>query len=482
MSVLQSLRLRWAKVLFGLVLPLSLAVESWAADAHAGTRILLLEFGGRASDVLRDKVKQSLEEDGNTVVLAEQSAQGQSRSDLARLAKNQRADVIVDGVARRQGAKAWLVSLRVLKAETGASVGGWIRFKNSWLPGLTKDLLDKSASKLSKSLNRATKGKRGSAGIPDDDDAADAPDGADLGGDDAAEAAEEKPQRAHSRAAAAAAKPAEESNDSSSSESSSGDSSYDAEAGAVVDKATDEDESGESSRIRGAISARAGMVHRKLDFSDDIYDRLRKQDANIWVYQLQGELYPFDAPIGDKLGVIARYEGSFSGNVRDADFGGNFSVIYHELFGGLRARYPLGANTVGFELTVGNLKAGLDDPSHRSLMPEVSYTQLRSALDFDLALGPVHAIAAAGFRLPLGYGEIKDTEWFPRVGGYGVEATGTLEYALGRSVSLDLTGSLRRYLLEMNSTPNDARTGTSEVAGGAVDLYTALYLGMTFRL
>lgn len=472
MNVVRNFQLRWARAWLGLVLPLCLAVQSWAADAHAGTRILLLEFGGRASDVLRDKVKQSLEEDGNTVVLAEQSAKGQSKSDIARLARNQRADVVVDGVARRQGMKSWLVSLRVLKADTGASVGGWVRFKNSWLPGLTKDLLESSASKLAKSLNRATKGKHGAASAPDADDVVDAPDSADPGADDAADAADERPQRA-----SAAAAPAEES-----SEASSGDSSYDAEAGAVVDKATDEDAAGDSSRIRGAISARAGMVHRKLDFSDDIYDRLRKQDANIWVYQLQGELYPFDAPIGDKLGVIARYEGSFSGNVRDADFGGNFSVIYHELFGGLRARYPLGANTVGFELTVGNLRAGLDDPSHRSNMPEVSYTQLRSALDFDLALGPVHAIVAGGFRLPLGYGEIKEKDWFPRVGGYGVEATGTLEYALGRSVSLDLTGSLRRYLLEMNSTPADAMAGQSEVAGGAVDLYTALYLGMTFRL
>ncbi|HEU4582368.1 MAG TPA: hypothetical protein VFS67_29125 [Polyangiaceae bacterium] len=472
--MLLGLRLRWAKALFGFVLPLCLAVESWAADAHAGTRILLLEFGGRASDVLREKVKQSLEEDGNTVVLAEQSAQGQSRSELARLAKNQRADVIVDGVARRQGMKSWLVSLRVLKASTGASVGGWVRFKNSWLPGLTKDLLENSASKLSKSLSRATKGKRSSASS--DDDVADPPESAEPAGDDTADALEERPRRA-----SAAAAPVEESSESSSEESSS-DASYDAEAGAVVDKASDEEEGSDSGRIRGAIGARAGMVHRKLDFSDDIYDRLRKQDANIWVYQLQGELYPFDAPIGDKLGVIARYEGSFSGNVRDADFGGNFSVIYHELFGGLRARYPLGANAVGFELTVGNLRAGLDDPSHRSNMPEVSYTQLRSALDFDLALGPVHAIVAAGFRLPLGYGEIKEKDWFPRVGGYGVEATGTLEYALGKSVSLDLTGSLRRYLLEMNSTPQDAMAGRSEVAGGAVDLYTALYLGMTFRL
>jgi hypothetical protein len=56
------------------------------------------------------------------------------------------------------------------------------------------------------------------------------------------------------------------------------------------------------------------------------------------------------------------------------------------------------------------------------------------------------------------------------------------EYPLSRSVSLELTGGLRRYLLEMNSEPEDAMGGVAEVAGGAVDLYLAGYFGMSFRL
>jgi len=115
-------------------------------------------------------------------------------------------------------------------------------------------------------------------------------------------------------------------------------------------------------------------------------------------------------------------------------------------------------------------------------MPEVSYTQLRSSLDGNFALGPVHALLSAAFRLPLGYGEIKKDDWFPRVGGYGVEASGGFEYPVSRAVSLELTGSLRRYLLEMNSEPQDAMNGVSEVAGGAVDLYKSAYFGMTFRM
>jgi hypothetical protein len=112
----------------------------------------------------------------------------------------------------------------------------------------------------------------------------------------------------------------------------------------------------------------------------------------------------------------------------------------------------------------------------------MSYTLLRSALDFRLDLGRLRAVGSAGFRLPLGYGQISQAEWFPRLGGYGFEASGGLEYPLSRGVSLELMGDLRRYLLEMNSEPEDALGGVAEVAGGAVDLYLGGYFGMSFRL
>jgi len=467
--VLPGYSARCCKTLLCIALPLCLAVSSWAAQAQAaGVRILMLEFGGRKSDVLRDKVVKSLEEAGNTVVLAEQSSEGATKAELSRLAKRSNADVIVDGRVQRPSMRAWSVSLRVLDAEHGRKVGQEIRFHNSWLPGLTKELLDRSASRLARSINRASRGgssARGSSdvGSADDDDN-------DPGAPGADEPASEEPDKSP-----------DESRDEAAGSQKSADSLFDAEPGAVADQPTEEPEAAPS-RIRGALKARAGVVHRRFDFSDDIYDRLRKQGANIWVYQLQAEVYPFEQPVGDRLGVIARYEGTFSGNVRDSDFGGNFAVVYHELFGGLRGRYPLGGNAIGFDLTFGSMRAGLEDPAHRSNMPEVSYTLLRSSLDGDFALGPLHVNASVGFRLPLGYGEIKETEWFPRVGGYGVEATAGLEYMLSRGVSLELSGSMRRYLLEMNSQPQDAINGVSEVAGGAVDLYTSGYFGMIFRL
>jgi hypothetical protein len=464
MSGSSCLRARWSRSVLALALLLWLAVGSWAADAHAGARILLLEFGGRKPEVLREKVARSLEDAGNTVVLAERTSQGASKTQLSRLAKSENADALVDGRVVRQSMRQWTVSLRVLDADTGRKVGQEVRFRNSWLPGLAKDLLDESGTKLSKSIARAAKGST-SRGRADDS--------ADDGNLDGTPPAADEP------ASDEPEPPAEESAAPAADESADG--AFEADPGSIDDKATSEDDEGPS-RIVGAISARAGIIHRTFDFSDDIYDRLRKQDANIWVYQVQAEVYPFEQPIGDRLGVIARYEGVLSGNVRDSDFGGNFAVIFQEVFGGVRARYPLGTNMLGFDLTFGRMRAGLEDPSHRTNMPEVSYTQLRSSLDGNFVLGPVHALVSAGFRLPLGYGEIKKADWFPRVGGYGVEAAGGLEYPLSRAVSLELSGSLRRYLLEMNSEPQDAMKGLSEVAGGAVDLYMSGYFGMTFRM
>jgi hypothetical protein len=223
-------------------------------------------------------------------------------------------------------------------------------------------------------------------------------------------------------------------------------------------------------------------VHRSLDFSDDIYDRLRRQQANIWVYQAEGELYPFERPIGERLGVIASYESVFSGTVRDTDFSANYPVIFQEFFGGIRARHPLGPHVLGFDLTFGRMRSGLEDTGGEANIPDIEYTLLRSSLDFSLELGPVRAVGSAGFRLPLGYGEVSDAEWFPRIGGYGFEASGGAVYPLSKGVSLELTGTVRRFLLEMNSEPEDAIGGVAEVAGGAVDLYLAGYFGMSFRL
>jgi hypothetical protein len=370
--------------------------------------------------------------------------------------------VIVNGRVRRHSMRSWSVTLTVHDADGGARVGKDVRFKNSWLPGLSKELVDRSSKKLAASIKRA--------GPASESRASDAAWSADDNGDSEAPAepmSSEEPSAAEIVAAV---------------EGGGEDDLFEVDPGVIADDGPEANTSAKSSGISGGVGVRAGMVHRSLDFSDDIYQRLRTQTANIWVYQVSAEVYPFEQPVGDKLGIIASYQGVFSGNVKDSDFGGSFPVVFSELFGGLRGRYPVGAHRVGLDLTFGQMRSGLEDPEGRADIPEISYTVLRTSLDVDFNLGAVHALASAGFRLPLGYGQASTADWFPRIGGYGIEASGGLEYPLSKNVSLAVTGELRRYLLEMNSEPEDARVGRAEVAGGAVDLYSAVYFGMTFRL
>jgi hypothetical protein len=451
--------IRWARwwasvVALGLTLCL-------AQKAYAASRVLLLEFSGRKGDVLREKVAQSLEDGGYTVVLGTSTSQGASKADLARLAKSAKADVLVAGRVRRHSMRSWSVTLTVHDADGGGRVGKDVRFKNSWLPGLSKELVDLSSKKLNASIKRAgpSSASRGAADESEDEPSEpEAP---------AEPMSSEEPSAAEVVAAV---------------EAGGEDDLFEVDPSVIADDGPDAKAGSESSGISGGIGVRAGIVHRSLDFSDDIYQRLRTQTANIWVYQVAAEVYPFEQPVGDKLGIIASYQGVFSGNVKDSDFGGSFPVVFSELFGGLRGRYPVGQHRVGLDLTFGQMRSGLDDPEKRADIPEITYTVLRTSLDVDLDLGVVRALASAGFRLPLGYGQASTADWFPRIGGYGIEVSGGLEYPFSKHVSLAVTGELRRYLLEMNSEPEDARVGVAEVAGGAVDLYSALYFGMAFRL
>jgi hypothetical protein len=116
-------------------------------------------------------------------------------------------------------------------------------------------------------------------------------------------------------------------------------------------------------------------------------------------------------------------------------------------------------------------------------VPGFSYTSLRAALDVDLHFGSLALRGSLGYRLPIGgYGEVSEAGWFPRMEGYGTEGSLGGEYRISKEVGFEVSANLRRYLLQMNSRPEDARQGTSAVAGGAVDLYLGGYFGLNITL
>jgi hypothetical protein len=447
----------WARWLYSAVI--GLTALCGVSEAHAGSRIVLLQFSGRKAEVLREKVAESLERAGHSVVRSKSSSRGVSSARIRKVAKGADADAVVTGRVRRQSMRSWTLDLSVNEPDGGARLGKEIKFKSTWLPGLTKELTD-NVSKRVEAVLKVDEPVKVAQAVEVWD--------ADSGAMKAAEILASADEAATDPAPAI--------------EANADGGLFEVDPGVLSDRGARPAASFEDEGMVVRLRARAGLVHRSLDFSDDIYNRLRRQQANIWVYQAEGELYPFERPIGERLGVIASYESVFSGTVRDTDFSANYPVIFQEFFGGIRARHPLGPHVLGFDLTFGRMRSGLEDTGGEANIPDVEYTLLRSSLDFSLALGPVRAVGSAGFRLPLGYGEVSDAGWFPRIGGYGFEASAGGVYPLSKGVSLELTGSVRRFLLEMNSEPEDAIGGVAEVAGGAVDLYLAGYFGMSFRL
>jgi hypothetical protein len=109
------------------------------SDAEA-ERIVLLQFTGRKASVLRDKVADSLERAGHTVVRSKASSRGMSPRTVKRIGK--KADAVVGGQVLRAREGEWTIALSVNDPKKGTRLGDKIEFTSEWLPGLTKDLSD----------------------------------------------------------------------------------------------------------------------------------------------------------------------------------------------------------------------------------------------------------------------------------------------------------------------------------------------------
>ncbi len=232
------------------------------------------------------------------------------------------------------------------------------------------------------------------------------------------------------------------------------------------------------------LHGRGGFVRRSLGFQQDLYNRLRSLQANLLVYRLDAAAYPAIGalPFGGNIGLIGGYERAFSGTVHDANFPDAYAASHYEWYAGLRSQHPVRGHLVGFDLALGHLASGLQDGNGASGTPDVSYSDVRASLDTTLNFGRITASGAVGFRVPLGYGEMSDADWFPHIGGYGLESRVGGSYLVAPGISAELSMSWRHFVLEMNSQPEDGAEGVAEVAGGAVDSYLGAYAGFCFAL
>jgi hypothetical protein len=428
-----------------------LSILLGASDAHA-ERIVLLQFSGRKASAVREKVALSLKRAGHTVIRSGLSSRGIRPKTVKRVGK--KADAVLGGrVESSRNGRDWKAMLSVRDAKTGTPFGEELEFSGDSLKELNQEVADNVAQRVETSLT----GSEPQAPAPAEAEPVPEP---------VAEAPDLKAKVAVSPEAGLENENADEGHGSDAEVEDAGEN-----AGASSGK-----------RTIARLTGRAGYVRRDFDFHEDIYNHLRTQLSNIWVYRAQGEVYPFGSSLGERLGFVASYEGKLAGSVDDLDFQVEYPVLHSELFAGIRSRHPMGGHQLSGDLGFGWMEAGLDDANGAAGIPDTNYTFLRASVDYALKLGAFDVSAALGARLPLGYGEIGETRWFPRVGGYGFEAGLGVGYPLSPRWSLEAAGSLRRYVLNMNSEPEDALTGASEVAAGAVDLFASVYLGVVVAL
>jgi hypothetical protein len=492
------------------------AALSFGADAHAA-RVTLGQFDGPRSQQLKWRVSGALKRGGHDVVLLRAPKPSAPKSRFRSIAEKYQLDAFITASASASRDDSWTLTLS-LRGANGEELSQTITLRGSSLSDLVEEIRGNAAGRLDEVLGggsgsvdgdqpRRIAGARGRAG----DDEEEAPRAAgkgrrvsaaaggvvDLDADEegsarpASKKGGSKGLSAKRPSKAADSEASEEwnadgdsagSTDESSSEASSGEPEA-SESSTPEDEGSSEDDSaGDAAKMPWVkLGVRAGFVSRSLSYEQDIYQRLRSQDTGAGVYRLDAAAYVFARSVRQYFALIGSYEGAMFGDVQDADLDTSFGVRYSELQGGLRARYPIGNNEIGAQLTFGSMLAGLDD-NDQAGVPDYNYTFARVAADGTWRFGKLGATALLGLRLPTGYGEVGTEQWFPRVGGYGIEGSLGLEYRISDMISVDASGSLRRYVLDMDSRPQDAQLGVSEVAAGAVDLYLSGYVGVTFSL
>lgn len=262
------------------------------------------------------------------------------------------------------------------------------------------------------------------------------------------------------------------------------DASLDAVEQTPADNGVDDSDGPDTEQVPVAIAKiQAGLLRRTLSYVDDLYGRLRAPTTNGWVYRADAAFFPFAKPLKSRLALVGSYEGALTGAVVDDRSEQTYDVKFSEVAGGLRYRQPLGAHELGLRASVGHLSSGLDDPQGLSGVPEFSYTYITPSVDVDLRFGDVSLQAELGYRHSVGdFGEAGRAPWFPHMEGYGFDTKLGFEYRFSKQVAFVLSGALRRFVLDMNSVPDDASSGGAEVAAGAVDQYLAGYSGLQLTL
>jgi hypothetical protein len=190
------------------------------------------------------------------------------------------------------------------------------------------------------------------------------------------------------------------------------------------------------------------------------------------------------------LGVEAAIEQAFglrsSAGADGSELAGKtFGNSVHEYAGGLRYRVPFGAgNQVWISGTAGEHAFVFTSPSDcsgcRAMLhiPDTIYRYARPAIGLRLAVtGDVSLTLGGGYRYIFNAGGTDLDQYFPHRTVGGLDAELAVGYRMGRTLEIRGWGQLRRYFYDMHSKAGDAY-----LAGGAIDQYWTVGLGMAVLL
>ncbi|HEX3697120.1 MAG TPA: hypothetical protein VH374_17215 [Polyangia bacterium] len=112
-----------------------------------------------------------------------------------------------------------------------------------------------------------------------------------------------------------------------------------------------------------------------------------------------------------------------------------------------------------------------------TVAPDVDYRVIRAGMGLQLALSrQAFMRTSADYLYVLTAGRLNDADRFPRAVTRGIDLTMGAGYAFNDDVELFVAVGLRRYGFDLKVQPGD-----SLIAGGALDEYVSMTMGLTYR-
>jgi hypothetical protein len=198
---------------------------------------------------------------------------------------------------------------------------------------------------------------------------------------------------------------------------------------------------------------------------------------------VDAELYPLagsGGPIGD-IGIVGLYSRALA--LQSAPQGGQkYSTTWDRWFAGLRYRIrtsgdtgPLVGITVGYGHE-GFTFAGMPDTLDHEVAAE-KYGYVKAAADVRIPVGPLAIMAGAGYLFTSTAGSDLSTVSgrFSRAKVGGIEAQAGVGLTLAKGLEARALVRYTRFFWSMNP-----ELGDTYIAGGAVDTFASLHLGVAY--